>query len=106
MGGRVEGGRVRVGDGFSRFGVGIAGLRHDVTFCRGTLKLGRRREGRSSSNSFALICLASNDANFLLRLAYLGRRPRTCRLKRGRDRLYFHMSNGCSTVHRCRGRGK
>lgn len=60
---------VRVGDEFSRFGVGMASLRHDVTFCRGTLKLGRRRQGRTTSNSFVLMCLASGAANFLLRLA-------------------------------------
>lgn len=58
-----------MGDEFSRFGVGILSLSEDVTFCKGTLNLGRRRHGRTASNSFALICLASGRAKFLLRLA-------------------------------------
>lgn len=67
MAGRWRG--VGMGKEFSRFGVGMASLSGDVGFCRATLNLRRSRHGRTSSNSFILICVTSSRDGFLLRLA-------------------------------------
>lgn len=47
----------------------MCSLRGSLSFCRGTLGLGMRHRGLTSSRDFGLMCLASNIAPRLLRLA-------------------------------------